>query len=85
MIYVEPQKYIRATLEHKVQNEEDDDLLDWYKDDNYDYGPLLDSKNEHLFSRISHTLGGQMFNKGTKPIKFRERMVFKNFKAFAWL
>lgn len=33
---------------------------------------------------MSHALGGKMFNNGTKPIEFRELIVFKNFKAFAW-
>ncbi|KAK9199737.1 hypothetical protein WN944_014930 [Citrus x changshan-huyou] len=46
----------KSQPEDEVQNEEDDDLLDGYESDNGDYGPLLDSEDEHSFSRMSHTL-----------------------------
>ena len=75
---------IKSQPEDEAQNEEDGDLLDGYENDNGDYGPLSDSLDKHSFSRMSHALGRQMFREGTKPIEFREGMVFKNFREFAW-
>ena len=74
----------KSQPEDKVQNEEDDDLLDGYESDNGDYGPLSDSEDEHQFNKMSHALGGQMFSEGTEPIELRKGIMFKNFREFVW-
>ena len=84
MACVEPQEYIRVNLKTKLKNEENDDLLYGYESDKNDYWLLSDLEDEHSFSRMSYALGRQMFKESTKPIEFKEGMMFKNFREFAW-
>ena len=65
-------------------NDSDDSLLEGYKSDTTDFGPMQSSADEHLFRVMSRVLGGQMFDDGIDPMEFRVGMIFRNMKSFAW-
>ncbi|KAK9225890.1 hypothetical protein WN943_010935 [Citrus x changshan-huyou] len=72
---------------HETQYNRDDrdahdDLLDRYKSDDGDYRAMSDFKTEHLFSRMSYALGGEMFVDGAKLVEFRFGQVLKKISIF---
>ena len=66
-------------------SDSDDGLLEGYESDNVDFSLMQSSNDEHPFCAMSRVLGGQMFEDGTDPVKFRVKMVFRNMKSFAWV
>ena len=68
----------QETQYHGDDNDAHDDLLDGYKSDNRDYRAMSDFKTKHHFSRMSHTLGGEMFVDRAEPIRFRVGQRLKN-------
>ena len=73
----EPKEH--ETQYHMDDHNAHDDLLNRYECDNKNCGPMKNFENEHLFSRMSHVLGGEIFINGTEPVEFKVRQVLKFF------